>query len=67
MISDAEEEDATRDAIMIAAVQETEHYQIASYVTRRTWAGVLGVEEESASRSQRSAPHSSKRQIAAHP
>ena len=41
MISDAEE-DATRDAIMIAAVQKTEHYEIASYGTLRTWATVLG-------------------------
>src|SRR2546423_5934995 len=35
MVSDAEE-DATRDAIMIAAVQKTEHYEIASYGTLRT-------------------------------
>jgi len=41
MISEAEE-DATRDAIMIAAVQKTEHYEIASYGTLRTWANVLG-------------------------
>ena len=41
MIADAEE-DATRDAIMIAAVQKTEHYEIASYGTLRTWANVLG-------------------------
>ena len=41
MISDAEE-DSTRDAIMIAAVQKTEHYEIASYGTLRTWANVLG-------------------------
>jgi ferritin-like metal-binding protein YciE len=41
MISDAEE-DATRDAIMIAAVQKTEHYEMASYGTLRTWANVLG-------------------------
>jgi len=44
MISDAEE-DATRDAIMIAAVQKTEHYEIASYGTLRTWANVLGKTE----------------------
>jgi len=44
MIADAEE-DATRDAIMIAAVQKTEHYEIASYGTLRTWANVLGKTE----------------------
>jgi ferritin-like metal-binding protein YciE len=44
MISEAEE-DATRDAIMIAAVQKTEHYEIASYGTLRTWANVLGKTE----------------------
>jgi ferritin-like metal-binding protein YciE len=44
MISEAEE-DATRDAIMIAAVQKTEHYEIASYGTLRTWANVLGKSE----------------------
>ncbi|MBW8868682.1 MAG: ferritin-like domain-containing protein, partial [Acidobacteria bacterium] len=41
MISEAEE-DATRDAIMIAEVQNTEHYEIASYGRLRTWANVLG-------------------------
>jgi ferritin-like metal-binding protein YciE len=41
MISDAEE-DATRDAVMIASVQKTEHYEMASYGTLRTWANVLG-------------------------
>jgi len=41
MIAEAEE-DATRDAIMIAAVQKSEHYEIASYGTLRTWANVLG-------------------------
>jgi len=44
MISEAEE-DATRDAIMIASVQKTEHYEIASYGTLRTWANVLGKTE----------------------
>ncbi|HKB12240.1 MAG TPA: ferritin-like domain-containing protein [Vicinamibacterales bacterium] len=44
MISDAEEE-ATRDAVMIAAVQKTEHYEIASYGTLRTWANVLGKDD----------------------
>jgi ferritin-like metal-binding protein YciE len=41
MISEAEEE-GTRDAVMIAAVQKTEHYEIASYGTMRTWANLLG-------------------------
>jgi len=41
MIGDAEE-DATRDAVMIAAAQKAEHYEIASYGTVRTWANVLG-------------------------
>src|SRR3954470_10559116 len=41
MIGDAEE-DGTRDAVMIAAVQKTEHYEIASYGTIRTWANLLG-------------------------
>jgi len=44
MISDAEEE-GTRDAVMIAAVQKTEHYEMASYGTLRTWANVLGKNE----------------------
>src|SRR5205814_4574367 len=44
MISDAEEE-GTRDAVMIAAVQKTEHYEIAGYGTLRTWANVLGKTE----------------------
>jgi ferritin-like metal-binding protein YciE len=41
LIGDAEE-DATRDAVMIAAAQRVEHYEIASYGTIRTWANVLG-------------------------
>jgi ferritin-like metal-binding protein YciE len=41
MIGEAEE-DGTRDAVMIAAVQKTEHYEIASYGTIRTWANLLG-------------------------
>jgi len=41
MIGDAEEE-GTRDAVMIAAAQKAEHYEIASYGTLRTWANVLG-------------------------
>jgi ferritin-like metal-binding protein YciE len=41
MIGDAED-DATRDAVMIAAAQKVEHYEIASYGTIRTWAILLG-------------------------
>jgi ferritin-like metal-binding protein YciE len=44
MISEAEE-DATRDAVMIASAQKVEHYEIASYGTARTWATVLGHDE----------------------
>jgi ferritin-like metal-binding protein YciE len=36
------EDDQTRDALMIAAAQKVEHYEIASYGTMRTWATVLG-------------------------
>jgi ferritin-like metal-binding protein YciE len=41
MISDCEDDD-TRDAVMIAAAQKAEHYEIASYGTIRTWANLLG-------------------------
>jgi len=34
------------DAALIAAAQEVEHYEIASYGTLRTWAQVLGKDEE---------------------
>src|SRR3954463_465569 len=44
MIGDAED-DATRDAVLIAAAQKVEHYEIASYGTVRTWANVLGHSE----------------------
>jgi ferritin-like metal-binding protein YciE len=44
MISEAED-DATRDAVMIAAAQKVEHYEIAAYGTMRTWATVLGYDE----------------------
>jgi ferritin-like metal-binding protein YciE len=47
MISDAEE-DATRDAVMIASAQKVEHYEIASYGTLRTWANLLGKSEVAA-------------------
>jgi hypothetical protein len=33
---------ATRDAMMIAAAQKVEHYEIATYGTARTWANLLG-------------------------
>jgi ferritin-like metal-binding protein YciE len=41
MIAEAEE-DATRDAVMIASAQKVEHYEIAAYGTVRTWAQLLG-------------------------
>ena len=41
MIGDADD-DATRDALMIAAAQKVEHYEIAAYGTMRTWANLLG-------------------------
>ena len=44
MIGDAEEGPA-RDAVMIAAAQKVEHYEIASYGTVRTWASRLGHDE----------------------
>jgi ferritin-like metal-binding protein YciE len=44
MISEAEDA-ATRDAVMIAAAQKVEHYEIAAYGTMRTWANVLGHDE----------------------
>jgi len=40
-IGDADE-DATRDAVMIASAQKVEHYEIATYGTLRTWANLLG-------------------------
>jgi len=40
------EDDAdVKDAAIIAAAQETEHFEIALYGTLRTWAGVLGNEQ----------------------
>jgi ferritin-like metal-binding protein YciE len=41
MIGEAEE-DAVRDAVMIAGAQKVEHYEIAAYGTLRTWANLLG-------------------------
>ena len=42
------EDDATRDALMIAAAQKCEHYEIASYGTIRVWANLLGKTEVAA-------------------
>jgi ferritin-like metal-binding protein YciE len=47
MISEAED-DATRDAVMIASAQKVEHYEIATYGTLRTWATLLGKREVAA-------------------
>jgi ferritin-like metal-binding protein YciE len=47
MISDADDEGA-RDAIMIAAAQKVEHYEIAAYGTLRTWANLLGKSDAAA-------------------
>jgi len=44
MIAEAKD-DATRDALMIAAAQKCEHYEIASYGTIRVWANLLGKTE----------------------
>ena len=44
MMAEAEE-DATRDAIMIAAAQKVEHYEISGYGTAHTWARTLGKDE----------------------
>jgi ferritin-like metal-binding protein YciE len=41
MIAEAEDA-ATRDAVMIAAAQKVEHYEMASYGTVRAWANLLG-------------------------
>ena len=35
------EEDGTRDALIIAAAQKCEHYEICSYGTLRVWANLL--------------------------
>jgi len=44
MIAEADD-DAVRDAVMIASAQKVEHYEIASYGTLRTWATLLGKPE----------------------
>lgn len=45
MMEEAEDEDV-RDAAMIAAAQKVEHYEIATYGTLRTWAELLGFDEQ---------------------
>jgi ferritin-like metal-binding protein YciE len=47
MMAEAED-DNTRDAVMIAAAQKVEHYEIAGYGTARTWANLLGHSEVAA-------------------
>src|SRR3990167_7920578 len=42
------DDDDTRDAVLIAAAQKVEHYEIASYGTARTWANLLGQPEVAA-------------------
>jgi hypothetical protein len=41
MIKEAEDED-TRDAVIIASAQKTEHYEMAGYGTVRSYALILG-------------------------
>ena len=43
------EDDATRDALIIASAQKIEHYEIAAYGTLRTWANLLGQSEVASS------------------
>ena len=47
MMSETDDED-TLDALMIAAAQKIEHYEIASYGTLRVWANVLGESDAAA-------------------
>jgi ferritin-like metal-binding protein YciE len=47
MMAEAEDDD-TRDALMIAAAQKIEHYEIAAYGTLRVWANLLGHSEAAA-------------------
>lgn len=44
-IMEETEEGAMRDAGIIAAAQKVEHYEIATYGTLRTYAGILGLKE----------------------
>ena len=45
MMDDAEEEDV-RDAAIIGSAQKVEHYEIAAYGTLRTYAELLGFDEQ---------------------
>jgi ferritin-like metal-binding protein YciE len=45
LLEDTEEGTMTRDAALISAAQKVEHYEIASYGTLKTLAGVLGYKE----------------------
>ncbi|WP_206512974.1 YciE/YciF ferroxidase family protein [Larkinella soli] len=45
LIEDTKDGSLTRDVALIAAAQKVEHYEIASYGTLRTLAGVLGFPE----------------------
>jgi ferritin-like metal-binding protein YciE len=45
IISDTKKGSITRDAGIISAAQKVEHYEIASYGTLKTLAGVLGYDE----------------------
>lgn len=45
LISDTEDGTLTRDVALISAAQKVEHYEIASYGTLKTLAGVLGYSE----------------------
>lgn len=47
MMAEVDDED-TRDALMIAAAQKVEHYEIAAYGTLRVWANLLGHAESAA-------------------
>jgi ferritin-like metal-binding protein YciE len=44
-VADLNADAAVKDAAIIAAAQETEHFEIALYGTLRTWAVVLGENE----------------------
>jgi ferritin-like metal-binding protein YciE len=43
---DETQDEETVDAAMIAAAQKVEHYEIATYGTLRTWAELLGFDEQ---------------------
>ena len=47
MMSEADDED-TLDALLIAAAQKVEHYEIAAYGTLRVWANLLGESDAAA-------------------